>query len=214
MKHLLLITLFLNIFIATSQAQGIGFFIEEDSVILNLKYHKKDTERIRKETINIKVRIENNTDSVIIFNKQTDINNIGSVRGEIEPDFCETTDYWDIFRKFMFTEDNEPIQNIFYLPWDYIYYTKSGKLKYVPGGGEPSFKTNRALKGKLKQLARHNQTSLAPNESLTYNVNVYMGDYRLQKDKVYYLMLAYNNKSVDGLSKICLVSNRLKVVTK
>ena len=210
MKHLLLITLFLNIFIATSQAQGIGFFIEEDSIILNLKFDRKNPDRIRKETINVKIKIENNTNNVITLKKQTDFSSLFNIPVKLIPNYCEEFNFGGEFRKFILTEDNEWLQEIDYLPMDYVYYTKSGKLKITRGGDMPSFKTNRAFRKQLKQRKRQNNTSIAPNESLTYNVNIYMGDNRFEKNKTYYLVLVYK----ESLSQICFESNRLKVVTR
>ena len=220
-KYLLSLIFFLKISIGLSQAQGVGLYIIEDSVIVQLNDDRRDV-------IIVNIRVENNTDSAIIFNKQTGIKYSDFwieekfVTDFCETSFCETSDNKDRLMKFLFSDNNELLFWSSFNLYERPYFTKSGKIKTVRTHYEYYFLFNIRYSIRYKKVsrlsareeARDVKVSILPNKSLTYKVNVYVGDYGLQKDKVYYLMLAYNNKSVDGLSKICLVSNRLKVVTR
>jgi hypothetical protein len=212
MKNKISLSIFFlsQIFLSFSQTQGIDFSIAEDSVILKLK--KSKNELIRKKSIKVKIEIKNNTDSNIIFRKQTDIISTISLTGLLPQNFCDSLYFGWWFSKFLFTDENEPMQNIQYLPMDEAYYNKLGKIKIAKGSHSPNFRVH---KRKSRRYSTYNMVNLFPNDSLMYNMNIYLGDYKLEKNKIYYLVIAYNNSNNElGLSKICLKSNRLKIFTE
>ena len=95
---------------------------------------------------------------------------------------------------------------------DYAGYTKSGKL--ITSVGRNLFKFRRASKIQARQRARNTNVALAPNERLTYNVNVYLGNYKLEKCQIYYLVITYKNDITNNLSAIYMESNRLKILSE
>ena len=190
-------------------AQEVYLYIVDDSVVVKLKNNKI-------ETIEVNIRVENNTDSIITLNKQTGIIDPGSLPGELFPDFCKTSDYRGTFRKFLFSNDDISLTEDFHFNLNNRpYFTKSGKLKYSQTGGfvKPN-KLKRRLKEEDKLRASDIKVNITPNGSLEHKVKVYLRNYKLEINQNYYLVIAYNNKRINSLSQICLISNRLKIVTK
>ena len=102
-KYFLLIIFLFKFIIAFPQTQGVVLTILDDSVVVQVN---NKTTRRGKETINITISIENNTDSTIIFYKQRDI--YEGYPQELH-NFRESFDRWAYFRKFLFDQDNEPM---------------------------------------------------------------------------------------------------------
>ena len=206
-KNLLLLIIVIFVFNTLSQAQGVSLCIVNDSVIAKLKGNKI-------ETIELNIRIENNTNNAIIIRKQTGILEVGSLTGELLSNFCELSDYMGTFRKFIFFHDDKPLEEFNNILGMHVYFTKAGKIKYSKTSG---FVNPRKLKRRLEREFRHQEKAininLDPNENLTYKIKIYLGNYKFEKKQHYYLVIVYNNKTIDSLSQICLKSNRIKIIT-
>jgi len=210
MKFNILILLILAFIVNStlSKAQNVNLYIVNDSVVVKLKDNKI-------EAIELNIRMENNTSSAIIFRKQTGILDVGSLSGELLPNFCELSDYMGTFRKFVFCHYDKPLDEFNIIHGERAYFTKSGAIKYSKTNG---FVNSRKLKRRLEREFRHQAKDinivLDKNETLTYKMKIFLGNYKFEKNQNYYLVIVYNNKVIDSLSQICLKSNRMKIITK
>ena len=211
-KHLLLIIFLFKFVTAFPQTQGIVLTILEDSVVAQVKNNKI-------EAIAVNIRLENNTDDTIVFRKHTDIVEL-MTGGKYIKKFCELSEEWGYFKRFVFNKDNENLEYSYFFPMHYhIYFKKSGKPKHlvISGNDTRRISLQRYIKDK-KDLrlyrARYSRESLNPNESLMYKINIFLGNYKFEKNQIYYLNIIYSNNQTGNLSSICMESNKIKIVAK
>jgi len=207
-KTLITITFIFQFFNAFSQTYDVKMYID-DTVVVELVNN-------RVELIELNIKVVNNTDSSILLNQQKGIVETGSLTGDYISDYCESVDYKGLYRIFIFEHNNEsllssPILSV----GDYVYFTKSGKLEYVflEGVDNPN-KIKREFKKEKKLRSMPHSINVAAKECLTYKAKVYLGDFKLDEQRQYYLIVVYNNHSISSLSNICLESNRLTLVTR
>lgn len=207
-RVLIAITFIFQSFISFSQAHDVRMFID-DTLIVKLVDN-------RIESIELNIKVENNTDSSILLNQQKGIVEIGSLTGEYISNHCESINYKGTYRVFMFKYNNESLLSTPVLSvGDYVYFTQSGKLKYVflEGVDNPN-KIKREFNKEKKLRSKPHSINLAAGEYLAYKAKVYLGNFELDKNQKYYLVIVYNNQSISSLSNICLESNRLTLITR
>ncbi len=170
----------------------------------------------RTEMAEIDIIIKNNSNITEILNKQKGIVGIGSVSGEFNPNYCDDFNYNGNFRIFMFDSCNNslltsPILSV----GDVTYFTNSGKLKHVYLEGVDNHQKIKRSLSRIKRKKDHSIiTSLSPNAEIKYKANVYLGDFQLEKNKSYKLLLVYSSSGFPGLSNLCIGSNQLTLIAK